>query len=88
MSHKYLFKSERLGFRVWIKGDLHEFGELNADKDVMKCFPLAGALLSSAGCALRTVFKKVTPVRKQVVLTLIILLTLILIWVELAVGIL
>ena len=39
MSHKYLFKSERLGFRVWTKGDLHEFAEINADKDVMEHFP-------------------------------------------------
>jgi hypothetical protein len=37
---------------------------------------------------LRTVFQKVADVRKQVALTLIILLTLVLIWVELAVGIL
>ena len=51
-------------------------------------FIIAGVLLSSTGFALRYVLKKVTPVRKQVILTLIILLTLILIWVELAVGIL
>ena len=51
-------------------------------------FIIAGVLLSSTGFALRTVFQKVADVRKQVVLTLIILLTLILIWVELAVGIL
>ena len=57
------------------------------DWDIIDFF-IAGALLSSAGFALRTVFFKVTPVRKQVVLTIIILLTLILIWVELAVGIL
>ena len=39
MNSKYIFKSERLGFRVWNKGDLHEFGEINADKDVMEHFP-------------------------------------------------
>ena len=39
MSPKYIFKSERLGFRVWTKEDLHEFGEINADKDVMEHFP-------------------------------------------------
>ena len=39
MNSKYVFKSERLGFRVWTKGDLHEFGEINADKDVMEYFP-------------------------------------------------
>ena len=51
-------------------------------------FIIAGVLLSSTGFALRYVLKKVTPVRKQVILTLIILLTLILIRIELAVGIL
>jgi len=51
-------------------------------------FFIAGVLLSSTGFALRTVLKKVAPVQKQVILTLIILLTLILIWIELAVGIL
>ena len=57
------------------------------DWDIIDFF-IASALLSGAGFALRTVFLKVTTVRKQVVLTIIILLTLILIWVELAVGIL
>ena len=51
-------------------------------------FIVAGVLLSSTGFALRIVLKKIADVRKQVALTLIILLTLILIWVELAVGIL
>jgi hypothetical protein len=51
-------------------------------------FIIAGVLVSSTGFALRTVFQKVANVRKQVALTLIILLTLVLIWVELAVGIL
>jgi hypothetical protein len=57
------------------------------DWDIIDFF-IAGVLLSSTGFALRTVLKKVAPVRKQVILTLIILLTLILIWIELAVGIL
>lgn len=57
------------------------------DWDIIDFF-IAGVLLFSAGFALRTVLKKFTHVRKQVLLTLIILLTLILIWVELAVGIL
>jgi RimJ/RimL family protein N-acetyltransferase len=39
MNSKYVFKSKRLGFRVWTKGDLHEFGEINADKDVMEFYP-------------------------------------------------
>ena len=51
-------------------------------------FIIAGVLLSSTGFALRTVFFFFSDVRQQVALTLIILLTLILIWVELAVGIL
>lgn len=57
------------------------------DWDIIDFF-IAVVLLSSTGFALIYVFRKVTPARKQVVLTLIILLTLILIWVELAVGIL
>ena len=51
-------------------------------------FIIAGVLLSSTGFALKTVYQKVANIRKQVVITLIILLILILIWVELAVGIL
>ena len=51
-------------------------------------FIVAGVLLSSTGFALRIVFQKIADFRKQVVLSLIILLTLILIWIELAVGIL
>ena len=36
---KYLFKSERLGFRKWRKEDFEEFAKLNADEDVMEHFP-------------------------------------------------
>jgi RimJ/RimL family protein N-acetyltransferase len=36
---RYVFKSERLGFRVWTKEDLLEFSEINADADVMEHFP-------------------------------------------------
>ncbi|GLB53660.1 N-acetyltransferase [Neptunitalea chrysea] len=39
MKTKYLFTSERLGFRNWEKDDLDEFASLNADKEVMKHFP-------------------------------------------------
>ena len=39
MSNKYIFKSERLGFRVWTKGDLLAFSKINADPDVMEHFP-------------------------------------------------
>jgi len=36
---KYIFKSERLGFRTWTNDDLEEFAKLNADEEVMKHFP-------------------------------------------------
>ena len=36
---KYLFKSERLGFRKWSNEDLEEFAKLNSDKEVMEHFP-------------------------------------------------
>jgi len=36
---KYIFKSERLGFRNWEDGDFEEFAQLNADEDVMEHFP-------------------------------------------------
>ncbi len=39
MKEKYIFKSERLGFRNWRKDDLPEFSEINADSEVMEHFP-------------------------------------------------
>jgi RimJ/RimL family protein N-acetyltransferase len=39
MSNKYIFKSARLGFRVWTKADLLAFSKINADTDVMEHFP-------------------------------------------------
>lgn len=36
---KYIFKSERLGFRNWSNEDLSEFAKLNSDKEVMEHFP-------------------------------------------------
>ena len=36
---KYIFKSERLGFRNWRNEDLDEFAKLNSDKYVMEHFP-------------------------------------------------
>lgn len=41
MENKYLFKSERLGFRNWRDEDLEEFASLNADPEVMEHFPKA-----------------------------------------------
>jgi len=39
LKNKYLFKSDRLGFRNWVKEDLSEFASLNADSAVMEHFP-------------------------------------------------
>lgn len=36
---KYIFKSERLGFRNWLPEDLDRMSEINADPLVMKYFP-------------------------------------------------
>ncbi len=36
---KYLFKSDRLGFRNWSNKDVAEFAKLNADEEVMEHFP-------------------------------------------------
>jgi len=35
----YIFKSKRLGFRNWINSDVKKLAKINADKEVMKCFP-------------------------------------------------
>lgn len=39
MGKKYIFKSERLGFRDWIKSDLKELTMMNSDAEVMEHFP-------------------------------------------------
>lgn len=36
---RYLFKSERLGFRNWLKKDIKLMAEINSDLEVMKFFP-------------------------------------------------
>ncbi len=38
MNSKYLFKSERLGFRNWIDSDIDIMAEINSDADVMEYF--------------------------------------------------
>lgn len=38
-NNNYLFKSQRLGFRLWRSEDLDEFAKLNADEEVMEHFP-------------------------------------------------
>jgi RimJ/RimL family protein N-acetyltransferase len=39
MLRKYLFKSERLGFRNWLDSDKKSFAKMNADPKVMEFFP-------------------------------------------------
>lgn len=39
MQERYLFKSERLGFRNWKSSDLSGMAKINADSEVMKFFP-------------------------------------------------
>jgi len=39
MIGKYLFKSERLGFRNWLDTDLHKMAAISSDKEVMRFFP-------------------------------------------------
>ena len=38
-TQKYLFYSERLGFRNWLTSDIDFMAEINADAEVMKFFP-------------------------------------------------
>lgn len=37
--HKYLFKSKRLGFRLWISDDIEIMSAINSDEDVMEFLP-------------------------------------------------
>lgn len=39
MKNRYIFNSDRLGFRNWLEDDLNEFAAMNADEDVMEHFP-------------------------------------------------
>lgn len=39
MNDRYLFISDRLGFRNWTEEDLPNFEKLNSDQEVMKNFP-------------------------------------------------
>ena len=39
MSDKYLFTSERLGFRNWIDFDISKMIDISSDPDVMEFFP-------------------------------------------------
>lgn len=39
MKSKYLFTSERLGFRTWSLDDTDQFAKMNADAQVMEYFP-------------------------------------------------
>lgn len=49
MTNKYLFTSERLGFRNWSIEDLDEFVQLNADPKVMEHFPATLTREETAG---------------------------------------
>jgi len=39
MHMKYIFESDRLGFREWTEADKAPFGKMNANEEVMKFFP-------------------------------------------------
>jgi len=53
MIRKYLFKSERLGFRNWLTDDLPLLAEINADPDVMEFFPTVQNLAQAEGFMIR-----------------------------------
>ena len=53
MEDKYLFCSQRLGFRNWKEEDLHAFAKINADTDVMEHFPKPLSLAESKAFLLR-----------------------------------
>lgn len=40
MNSKYLFESQRLGFRNWKESDIIPFAKMNSDLEVMQYFPL------------------------------------------------
>ncbi|WP_338766510.1 GNAT family N-acetyltransferase [Bernardetia sp. ABR2-2B] len=44
MKNKYIFKSQRLGFRNWQNTDTEKLFALNSDKDVMEFFPFLPSL--------------------------------------------
>ncbi len=49
MSTRYLFESERLGFRNWKDSDFQEFAKINADIEVMEHFPYTLSLEDTKG---------------------------------------
>ncbi len=44
MDDKYIFKSQRLGFRNWKEADTDKLFSLNSDKEVMEFFPFLPSL--------------------------------------------
>jgi len=48
MSDKYLFTSERLGFRNWIDSDISKMIDINSNPDVMKFFPAIATKIQTA----------------------------------------
>lgn len=47
--HKYIFKSERLGFRNWTSSDIKKMTAISSDPDVMKYFPSTHDLKHTEG---------------------------------------
>ena len=47
MSDKYLFTSERLGFRNWIDSDIAKMVDISSDPDVMEFFPATAAKIQT-----------------------------------------
>jgi RimJ/RimL family protein N-acetyltransferase len=44
MTEKYLFKSERLGFRNWVENDIAKMAKISADPEVMEYFPTTASV--------------------------------------------
>ena len=53
MTKKYIFQSERLGFRLWTEDDKEKFAKMNSDKDVMEFMPKTLTYEESNGFILR-----------------------------------
>ena len=47
MSDKYLFTSERLGFRNWIDSDISKMIDISSDSDVMEFFPVTATKIQT-----------------------------------------
>lgn len=54
MDEKYLFQSERLGFRNWIDADIPKMSAINEDEAVMEFFPSTATPEQTAGFVARS----------------------------------